>query len=63
MINGGYYPNGGIHSISKALYKLCKDVGVDLNLIIKLIKSNMKITYLKFTQIMKFLILNILFRT
>ena len=29
MINGGYYPNDGIHSISKALYKLCKDVGVE----------------------------------
>lgn len=29
MINGGYYPNDGIHSISKALYRLCKDVGVE----------------------------------
>tara|TARA_A100001015_G_C15001444_1_gene718681 strand:- start:133 stop:1575 length:1443 start_codon:yes stop_codon:yes gene_type:complete len=29
MINGGYYPKGGIHGISKALFKLCKDVGVE----------------------------------
>lgn len=28
MVNGGYYPTGGIHSISKALFKLCNDVGV-----------------------------------
>ena len=38
MINGGYYPNGGIHSISKALFKLCKDVGVEF-------KFNYKIRY------------------
>ena len=41
MINGGYYPNGGIHSISKALYKLCKDVGVDF-------KFNYKIDKIKY---------------
>ena len=41
MINGGYYPNGGIHSISKALYKLCKDVGVEF-------KFNYKIDKIKY---------------
>lgn len=29
MVNGGYYPRNGIHSIPKALYKLCEDLGVE----------------------------------
>jgi phytoene dehydrogenase-like protein len=41
MINGGYYPNGGIHGISKALFKLCKDVGVEF-------KFNYKIDKIKY---------------
>ena len=41
MINGGYYPTGGIHSISKALFKLCKDVGVKF-------KFNYKINRIKY---------------
>lgn len=28
MINGGYYPEDGIHSIPKAIYKLCLEMGV-----------------------------------
>ena len=28
MVKGGFYPNDGIHSISKALYRLCEDLGV-----------------------------------
>ena len=28
MMKGAYFPKGGIHSISKALYQLCLDVGV-----------------------------------
>ena len=41
MINGGFYPSGGIHSISKALFKLCKDVGVKF-------KFNYKIDTVKY---------------
>jgi phytoene desaturase len=35
MVNGGFYPDDGIHSISKALYQLCKDVGVEFQFNIK----------------------------
>ena len=31
MMKGAYFPKGGIHSISKALYQLCLDVGVNFN--------------------------------
>lgn len=31
MMKGAYFPKGGIHAISKALYQLCLDVGVKFN--------------------------------
>ena len=31
MMKGAYFPKGGIHSITKALYQLCLDVGVKFN--------------------------------
>ena len=31
MMKGAYFPKGGIHSITKALYQLCLDVGVKIN--------------------------------
>ena len=31
MMKGAYFPKGGIHSISKALYQLCLNVGVKFN--------------------------------